>query len=56
MEDKYLERRESRMRMETNASYCEVPIVARSPSYQQPVEEAVEQTREAMMQRKVRRS
>ena len=49
------EKKEARMRMETNASYCDVPIVARSPSYQQPVEEAVEQTREAMRQRTVKR-
>jgi hypothetical protein len=53
--DKDLEKREARMRMETNASYCEVPIVARSPSYQQPVEEAVEQTRMALRQRAVKR-
>ena len=54
MEDKYLEERESRMRMGTYASDCEVPIVARSPSYQQPVEEAVEQTKKALEQRTVR--
>lgn len=33
-------------------TYCEVPIVARSPSYQQPVEEAIEQTKFALKQRK----
>lgn len=33
-------------------TYCEVPIVARSPSYQQPVEEAIEQTNFALKQRK----
>jgi len=51
MDKEYMKERESRMRHETNASYCDVPIVARSPSYQQPVEEAVEQTREALKQR-----
>ena len=39
------------MRTESNANYCEVPVVARSRSFQQPMEEAVEETREAMRQR-----
>ena len=39
------------MRREVNADLDDVPVVARSPSYQQPVEEALEQTREAMRQR-----
>lgn len=32
-------------------TYCEVPIVARSRSYQQPVKEAIEQTKFALKQR-----
>jgi len=42
---------EPKMRTQSNATYLDVPIVARSPSYQQPVEEAIEETREAMKQR-----
>lgn len=50
--DKYnFEERDIPMKTEVNAAYCDVPVVARSPSYQQPVEEAVEQTREALRQR-----
>lgn len=37
-------------------TYCEVPIVARSPSYQQPVEEAIEQTKFALKQREDNRN
>lgn len=43
-----------KMRTEADATYDEVPIVARCPSYQQPLEEAEEQTREAMKQRNMR--
>jgi hypothetical protein len=46
---------EIKMSTQSNATYCEVPIVARSPSYQQPVEEAEAQTREALRQRTIRR-
>lgn len=40
------------MEIDRKNSYCSVPIVARSPSYQQPVEEAIEQTKFALKQRK----
>lgn len=46
---------EIKMRTESNATYCDVPIVARSPSYQQPIEEAVEMTKEALRQRERKR-
>ena len=55
MEKDYMENREPKMRTEANANYCDVPVVARSPSYQQPLEEAAEQTREALKQRIIRR-
>ena len=38
------------MRKEADANIDDVPVVARSPSYQQPIEEALEQTREALRQ------
>ena len=43
---------EPKMRMQVNAKYLDVPIVARSPSYQQPIQEAIEQTQEALKKRK----
>jgi len=43
------------MREEVNAEVDDVPVVARSPSYQQPYQEAEEMTRYAMEQRKVKR-
>ncbi len=49
------EERDIPMRTEVNAAYCDVPIVVRSPSYQQPVEEAIEQTQEVLKKRAVRR-
>lgn len=49
----YMGNREPAMRMEPTKSYYDVPRVARSPSYQQPLEEAAEQTREALRQRTV---
>lgn len=55
MEKYNFEERHIPMRTESNAAYCDVPIVVRSPSYQQPVEEAMEQTEEAMMQRRSRK-
>lgn len=36
------------MEKENDATYDEVPIVARCPSYQQPVSEAISQTKEAI--------
>ncbi len=42
-----------KMRTAVNATYLDVPVIARSPSFQQPVEEADEQTREALKQRTV---
>lgn len=51
MEKDYMETKEPPMRTEVNANYCDVPVVARSPSYQQPLEEAYEQTQEALKQR-----
>lgn len=44
-----------KMKTEANATYDEVPIVARCPSYQQPIEEAEEQTTEALRQREINR-
>lgn len=43
------------MRTECNALIDDVPIVGRSPSFQQPLEEAAEMTREALRQRDVKR-
>ena len=37
-----------KMASEKDATYDQVPIVARSRSYQQPVSEAMEQTAEAL--------
>jgi len=55
MESKEFRAREIPMRREVNADIDDVPVVARSPSFQQPIEEAVEQTKMALEQRKVRR-
>lgn len=54
MERDYIENKEPKMRTDQFATYYEVPIVARSRSYQQPISEAIEQTREALRQRKIR--
>ena len=54
MKKEIMNAREIPMRKETNANYCDVPVVARSPSYQQPIEEAMEQTTEALKQRTMR--
>lgn len=40
-----------KMRTHVNANYLDVPIVARSHSYQQPIEEALEMTKENIMRR-----
>lgn len=55
MKREYNERKEPAMSHDRDATYCEVPIVAYSPSYQQPASEAEEMTREALEQRKVHR-
>ena len=51
MKNNTFDERDIPMRTEVNARYCDVPIVARSTSYQQPLEEAYEQTEEALRQR-----
>jgi len=55
MERKNFDGRDIPMKREINADLDEVPIVARSPSFQQPLSEAEELTREALEQRKVKR-
>lgn len=40
------------MRREVNADIDDVPVVARSPSFQQPISEAEEMTREVLRKRK----
>lgn len=48
MKGKSFSMRDIPMRTESNSEIDDVPVVARCPSFQQPYEEAMEMTREAL--------
>lgn len=52
MKDGIIEKGEPSMSHEKSGRIWDSPVVAHSPSYQQPMEEAEEQTREALDKRK----
>lgn len=55
MHTQYSERNDPEKSKNANASYCQVPIVAHSPSFQQPEKEAMELSMQAFRNREIQK-